>query len=113
MLMLRKPHISAEQLRAIEPPTLVPAGSKDLVAELILEFCPGEARPKTAHPCPYGVVHKTVKYAKGVTSGVTPFAIRGQPKSSARNAAPYSECGNTKRPGHLKVPGAFCLAERA
>ena len=43
MLMLRKPHISAEQLRAIEPPTLVPAGSKDLVAELILEFCPGEA----------------------------------------------------------------------
>ena len=43
MLMLRKPHISAEQLRAIEAPTLVPAGSKDLVAELILEFCPGEA----------------------------------------------------------------------
>ena len=78
MLMLRKPHISAEQLRAIEAPTLVPAGSKDLVveadtrfiaenipnatlrilpgnghasyivqktkvAELIPEFCPGEA----------------------------------------------------------------------
>ena len=43
LLLLRKPHISAEQLRAIEAPTLVPAGSKDLVAELILEFCPGEA----------------------------------------------------------------------
>ena len=38
MLMLRKPHISAEQLRAIEPPTLVPAGSKDLVVESDTRF---------------------------------------------------------------------------
>ena len=52
MLMLRKPHISAEQLRAIEAPTLVPAGSKDLVAELILEFCSQGGLTKNGTPLP-------------------------------------------------------------
>lgn len=37
-LMLREPHISAEQLHAIEIPTLVLAGSKDLVVESDTRF---------------------------------------------------------------------------
>ena len=63
-LMLREPHISAEQLRSIEAPTLVLAGSRDLVAEedtrFIAENIPNAALkilPGEGHAS--YIVHKT------------------------------------------------------